>query len=173
MMGAMTDGEAGAAASGTPGGTPLERLRLSAAEYDAHRSKPAADPDAGWWYEAWAAALVPALREALPVLARTSAGDWPERPVILDGDTEREVLFQRLVSEISRVGRHGLNLEMTVGDGLEAVTAMVVTGALRYLRVMSARQLGVLLGTPADHRSGWLVREPPRYTAEEIDGGGT
>lgn len=89
--------------------------------------------------------------------------------MILDADTEREILFQRLVSEISRVGRHGLNTEMTVADGLEAVTAMVVTGTLRYLRVMSARQLGVLLGTEADHRSGWVIREPPRYTAEETD----
>lgn len=151
----------------TPG-----RLRMSVAEYEAHRGKagdPDGDPDAGWWYAAWGAELVPALREAVPVVAEAEARNFPEHPVILDADTEREILFQRLVSEISRVGRHGLNTEMTVGDGLEAVTAMVVTGALRYLRVMSARQLAVLLGTEADHRSGWVIREPPRYTAEETD----
>jgi hypothetical protein len=45
-----------------------DRLRVSLAGYDEHRERTAregADPDADWWYKAWAAAVVPVLREVL------------------------------------------------------------------------------------------------------------
>jgi len=43
-----------------------DRLRVSLAGYDEHRERTAregTDPDADWWYAAWAEALVPVLRE--------------------------------------------------------------------------------------------------------------
>lgn len=44
------------------------RLRVSVAEYEYHRERTAkagSDPDAGWWYAAWAEALIPVLKELL------------------------------------------------------------------------------------------------------------
>lgn len=45
------------------------RLRVSIAEYEVHTERITAsggsDPDADWWYAAWAEALIPYLRAAL------------------------------------------------------------------------------------------------------------
>lgn len=90
-----------------------------------------------------------------------------ERPEILPVETEREVLFQRLIDALD-AGKHGLRPDLTVAEGWDTIAAMAVTGVLRHLRVMSARQLAVLLAQEANRGVHYVIHEPPRYTGEEI-----
>ncbi len=94
--------------------------------------------------------------------------DEDARPEILPMETEREILFQRLIDAMS-AGKHALRPDLTVAEGWEAIAAMAVTGVLRRLRVMSARQLAVLLAQEANGGEAWVIEEPPHYTAREID----
>jgi hypothetical protein len=145
-----------------------DRLRVSLAEYEAHRERTAregGDPDAEWWYAAWAEALAPALREAAATPREAAS------PEILALEDEREILFSRLISSISGPLRHALEPGLTVADGAEAITAMAVTAVVHRLRVLSARQLAVLLAAEANRHEHQVIREPPHYTAEEIAGG--
>lgn len=91
-------------------------------------------------------------------------------PEILSVEAEREILFQHLVAGITGPLRCSLKPGLTVEEGAETITAMAVTGVLHRLRVMSARQMSVLLGMEANRHEHWVIREPPHYTAEEIDG---
>jgi hypothetical protein len=59
--------------------------------------------------------------------------------------------------------------DATVSENDEAIAAMAVTVVLHRLRVMSARQVAVLLSTTANRHESWHLFEPPRYTAEEIE----
>ena len=88
------------------------------------------------------------------------------RPEILPVETEREILFGRLVSSLSSTS---LNPDLTVAGGWHIIAGTAVAGVLRQLQVMSARQLAVLLADEANRHEGWVIQEPPRYTAEEID----
>lgn len=90
-----------------------------------------------------------------------------ERPEIVPVDTEREILFSRLIDSLSPAS---LRPDLTVAEGWHTIAGMAVTGVLRRLRVMSARQLAVLLGDEANRHEGWVIHEPPRYTDEEIAG---
>src|ERR1035441_5944119 len=127
------------------------------------------------------------------------------RPEILPVETEREILFGRLVSSLSstslnpdltvaggwhiiagtavvgvlrqlqvmsappQAALHPLNPDLTVAGGWHIIAGTAVVGVLRQLQVMSARQLAVLLADEANRHEGWVIHEPPRYTAEEID----
>lgn len=90
------------------------------------------------------------------------------RPEILDVATEREILFNRLIAAMAG-GKRALRPDLTVAEGWDAIAAMAVTGVLRRLRVMSGRQLAVLLGQEANGGEGWVIEEPPRYSADEIE----
>ena len=90
-----------------------------------------------------------------------------ERPEILDLDTEREILFGVLIDAMS-AGKLALRPDLTVAEGWETIAAMAVTGVLRRLRVMSARQMAVLLSREANGSEGWTIHEPPRYSEAEI-----
>ncbi len=92
-----------------------------------------------------------------------------ERPEILSMEDEREILFGCLIDAMS-AGKFGLRPDLTVAEGWETIAAMAVTGVLRRLRVMSARQMAVLLAREANGGEGWTIHEPPRYTDEEIAG---
>jgi hypothetical protein len=61
-----------------------------------------------------------------------------------------------------------LRPELTVGSDADVITSMVLTGLLHKLRVMSARQLAVLLAAEANRGVGYVIHEPPHYTADEI-----
>ena len=91
---------------------------------------------------------------------------------ILDLDDERETLYDLLIDRVSGPARHALNPDLTVRDNMEVITAMVLTGVLHHLRVLSARQLGVLLGAEANRHEGWTIHEPPQYTDAERPGCG-
>jgi hypothetical protein len=93
-----------------------------------------------------------------------------QRPEIVSTDDEREILFGRLCASTARSLRLGLRPEITVGGGPGSIAEAAVTGLLRRLRVMSARQLAVLLGTEADRGRACVIEEPPRYTAQELAG---
>lgn len=88
-------------------------------------------------------------------------------PGILDTETEQEILYQRLVDYVERGLGNAMRPGLTVSDGAGAIAAMAVTGVLWRLRVMSGRQLAVVLAGEANRGEGWTVQEPPRYTAEE------
>jgi hypothetical protein len=91
------------------------------------------------------------------------------RPPILDTETERELLYHRLVDHVSAILPNALRPELTVGADADAITAMVLTGPLRNLRVLSARQLAVLLAAEANPGVGYEIHEPPRYGEAEIE----
>jgi hypothetical protein len=90
------------------------------------------------------------------------------RPEVLNLETERELLQQRLAGEVAQILPLALKPELTVGENADAIASMAVTGVLRYLRVMSARQVAVLLAQEANVHVGYVIHEPPRYSAEEI-----
>jgi hypothetical protein len=90
------------------------------------------------------------------------------RPEILPIDTEGQILFTRLVDALGP-GKLALRQDLTVAEGWDAIAAMAVTGVIRRLRVMSGRQLAVLLADEANGGEGWLIREPPHYSADEIE----
>lgn len=92
-----------------------------------------------------------------------------ERPVILDVETEREVLFQRLCARVERGLRITLQPGLTVADGSVAMAGTAATEVLAALRVLSARQLAVLLAQEANSGRHHVIHEPPRYTAEETE----
>lgn len=94
------------------------------------------------------------------------------RPEIVSVETEREILHSRLIDAM-RPGQLALRQDLTVAEGWPAIAGMAVTGVLRALRVMSARQLAVLLADEANRGSGYVIHEPPHYSPEEIaDAGG-
>lgn len=82
---------------------------------------------------------------------------------------EHEILFQRLVDYVTRNLRYGVRPELAAGGDLRAIVAMAATGVLHHLRVMSARQAAVLLAREANRHEGWVIREPPQYSADEIE----
>ncbi len=97
-----------------------------------------------------------------------------ERPEILPVDTEREILLGRLIDAMAP-GRLGLSEDLAeaMAEEWDVVAGAVIHEALRRLRVMSARQLAVLLAAEADRHRRYVVEEPPRYTDGEIaDAGG-
>ena len=50
------------------------RLRVAVAEYEGHLARvgsPEHDPDADWWYAAWAEALVPVLKDVIEEKAQS------------------------------------------------------------------------------------------------------
>jgi hypothetical protein len=103
--------------------------------------------------------------------ADTGNPDEDARPEILDIATEQEILFRRLIDAMAP-GKLALRPDLTVAEGWDAIAAMAVTGVLRRLRVMSARQLAVVLAYEANRGEGWVIREPPHYSAEEIEDAG-
>lgn len=103
----------------------------------------------------------------MPGTARMEAMMSDPTPEILPLETEREILFNYLIDAM-RGGKLALRQDLTVAEGWETIAGMAVTGVLRRLRVMSARQLAVLLAAEANGGEGWVIHEPPRYTAAEI-----
>lgn len=93
-----------------------------------------------------------------------------QRPGIVSTDDEREILFGRLCASTARSLRLGMRPEVDAGGDPDGIAEVAVTGLLRRLRVMSARQLAVLLGTEADRGRACVIEEPPRYTAQELAG---
>jgi hypothetical protein len=89
-------------------------------------------------------------------------------PDILPVDIEREILFSRLIDALSP-GKRALRPDLTVAEGWDTIAAMAVTGVLRRLRVMSARQLAVLLADEANRGEHWVIREPPHYSEAETE----
>jgi hypothetical protein len=90
------------------------------------------------------------------------------RPEILPVDTEREILYGYLIDAM-RAGKLALRPDLTVAEGWHTIADVAARGVLHRLRVMSARQLAVLLATEANGGEGWLVRESPHYSAGEIE----
>lgn len=93
-----------------------------------------------------------------------------QRPEIADMDQEKQILMDRLIENISGPLRHMLKPGLTVGEDAEVIVGSVIVGALHHLRVMSARQMAVLLAAEANRHEGWTIHEPPHYTKEEIEG---
>jgi hypothetical protein len=91
----------------------------------------------------------------------------PRAAEIVDTETETEILFQQVCASV-RVGLRGLRQELTVKEASDAIAAMAVTGVLERMRVMSGRQLAVLLAREANRHAGYVIHEPPRYSADEI-----
>lgn len=91
---------------------------------------------------------------------------------ILDPAAEREILRARVHARVVRSLAHALRPDTTVGDGAGAIAAMAATSVLSALRVMSGRQLAVLLAAGADRHASYVIREPPRYTEAEIAAAG-
>jgi len=89
-------------------------------------------------------------------------------PEILPMETEQEVLYSRLVDALG-AEELALRPELTVADAWDcAVAPMAVTRVLRALRVMSARQVAVLLAQEANRHSHYVIREPPHYSTEGL-----
>jgi hypothetical protein len=144
-----------------------DRVRASLAEYEVHRERGDADPDAQWWYAAWAETLALALKAAVADDAMKGA-HYSSGPEILDRDAEQEVLSEQVITQVERTVRLTLRNDLTVVEGARTIAAMAVTGVLQSLRFMSGRQMAVLLAREADTGTGYLIREPPHYTAEDI-----
>lgn len=93
-----------------------------------------------------------------------------DTPEILSTDAEREILVSRLEDAVERAWRNHLVPGISGEPGGFALSSTAVTAVLRGLRVMSARQVAVLLAAEANRHEEHVVREPPRYTAQEIGG---
>ena len=87
---------------------------------------------------------------------------------MLDTGTEREILVSRLEYAVEHVWRELLTSGPGGEPGEFALSSTAVPAVLRAMRVMSARQLAVLLADEADRKAATVIEEPPRYTAEEI-----
>lgn len=88
---------------------------------------------------------------------------------IVEVDTEREIIYQELCDEIAQILSRTLNPDLTIGEDARPIASMAVTGVLRSLRVLSGRRLAVLLADRANRHEGWVIREPARYTPEQIE----
>jgi hypothetical protein len=89
------------------------------------------------------------------------------RPVIVPVDIETEILFQRVCEQVE-AGLGAVRQDLPVGEVAGTVAGLAATVVLRALRVMSARQLAVLLAEPANRHEQHVIREPPPYTGTEI-----
>jgi hypothetical protein len=76
------------------------------------------------------------------------------RPQILSLAAEREVLRDLLHARVRRSLTAGIREDVTVAGGADIIAAAAVSAALARLRIMSGRQLAILLAT---------VHEPPHY----------
>lgn len=84
----------------------------------------------------------------------------------LDKDEEVELLHDQLAATVTVGIRHGLRVaEKLSEDEIEAIARMAAVGVIRRLRVMSGRQVGVLLEDRPNRHEGWVIHEPPRYPA--------
>ena len=92
-----------------------------------------------------------------------------EQPEITDTGTEKEILYQRVCEQVRQTLTYAVQQEITVAEGKSVIAAMAVTAVLARLRVMSGRQVAVLLAQEADRHAGYEIHEPPRYSASEIE----
>lgn len=92
------------------------------------------------------------------------------RPEIVSTEAEQEILFARLCDAMAGALRRAVRPGVTVGGDADEIAAAAVTEVLRSLRVMSARQVAVLLAQEANRGSVYVIHEPPRYTADEAGG---
>lgn len=93
-----------------------------------------------------------------------------DTPEILSTDTERGILTGRLEDAVERTWRIGVRSDLLPAkEQAFALSCVAVTAVLRALRVLSARQLAVLLAAEADRGRETVIHEPPRYTAQEIE----
>jgi hypothetical protein len=95
------------------------------------------------------------------------SGEDTERPVIIPVDTEKEILYQQVCERVRGV-LGAVRQDLTVGETIDTVAGLATTAVLRALRVMSARQLAVLLAEPANRHERLVIHEPPRYDDTEI-----
>ena len=93
--------------------------------------------------------------------------DDTARPEILSLEDEREILFSRVCDQ-ARIALSAVRPDLTVAEAQDVTASLATAGALQALRVMSARQLAVLLAKEADPHVRSEIREPPHYSAEEI-----
>jgi len=90
--------------------------------------------------------------------------DDEEGPVeIIGTEAERDILYEQACDRVERLLLSALAPEVTVGEGAPLIASMAVTAVLRRLRVMSARQMAVLLGEEANRHERHVIHEPPRY----------
>jgi hypothetical protein len=92
--------------------------------------------------------------------------DDTTRPEILSLEDEREILFSRVCGQ-ARIALSGMRPDLTVAEAQDVTASLATAGALQALRVMSARQLAVLLAKEAGPGVRSEIREPPHYPAEE------
>ena len=71
-------------------------------------------------------------------------------------DDEREILYDQLCDAVESAFAHHKD-----GKGYPEAA---VTAILRRLRVMSARQVAVLLAQEANRHERWVIHEPPDYS---------
>ena len=86
-------------------------------------------------------------------------------PEILDADTEREILISRLADRVE----HAWRAQLRPGAEPFDLSATAVTAMVGALRVLSTRQLAVLLAGEANRHEEHVIHEPPQYTAGEIE----
>jgi hypothetical protein len=86
----------------------------------------------------------------------------------LDKDDEVEILRDALADAVKVGLRHGLRCTAELPDDeLDQIAAFAVVGVIRRLRVMSGRQLGVVMEDRPNRHEGWVIHEPPQYVTEE------
>jgi hypothetical protein len=91
-----------------------------------------------------------------------------ERPEILPVGTEQEILFHRACAR-ARTSLNALKRDRAMDDDeIDGITEAVARGVLAALRVMSGRQVAILLAQEASRHAEHVIREPPRYSAEEV-----
>jgi hypothetical protein len=81
----------------------------------------------------------------------------------VDKEDEYDLLRGLLTESVERGLRQTRRTEFMSDEQVYAVAQITVSSMIRRLRVLSARQLGVILEDRPNRHESWVIHEPPKY----------